>query len=169
MESDFQKKIKEQFEFIVEKRGKILSSTIGLESVISAIITNRFVMKKEHSSFLRDVTPKLSFSAKIEIIKKMDNEKYLKKYRKLFDKLNKIRIIRNMFAHNDPFFSEDASFIKGSKIINVEQKYNKFYEYYSYCLRELMKIWKEIIKSNGKSTPNNPPPTKRIKGKERML
>jgi hypothetical protein len=91
--------------FDQEARGKIIYAAVRVESVIEQIIAEHFCDEKDKAMFisLMFIVGQVTFSQKLIILKKLFKEFYpdlLKLFPKMFNRLEKLRELRNKLAHS---------------------------------------------------------------------
>jgi len=133
------KKMEKSLKRIRKMRSEIIEKTINIESMIDRIIIGSFDIKDKFRfriEFLYDI----SLRQKIEVLRKIKN----REYKELGNKIDKIRLIRNYFAHSPSGMFEDPVIIsKLVKPIKAEEEFKKFNRIYDECLFKLSEIIKE--------------------------
>lgn len=99
-----EEQINRVYDLSKEIRGRFLDQAIPIEMLIDDIISWHFCPEETRRSlFFSLVTPKLTFSTKIKILKTILELRYpdlLKEYLKLMGEIEKIKNLRNKFAHS---------------------------------------------------------------------
>jgi|GEM_PF-2326734 hypothetical protein len=117
--------IKRLVDLSIHYRGVILHDCIALENKICINMAYYFVNSPALYKDIREVLiDRLTFDAKIAILKEIMQrqfpDEFGKKYDKLFSELRVIKEIRNRFAHYPvyTYFKEDAKIPKEFSLIN---------------------------------------------------
>lgn len=135
----FHKNMEKSLKKIKEMRPEVIENTIAIEDKLDEIIIREFKIVKKFPfrvNFLYGNSP-ISFRKKIEVFKKIQDEKY----KKLGEKIDKIRVIRNIFAHSPSGgYANTIIIYKYIKQINAKEKFNEFNKLYKKCLFSLDKL-----------------------------
>lgn len=123
-------------------RSEIIEKTINMEGRLDGVIVRYFNIKDDMAfriQFLYGSCP-TSLRQKIEVLKVIKNGKY----KKLGNEIDKLRLIRNYFAHSPSGAFEDPTIIsRYVKPVKADEELEKFRRIYDKCLFELTEIIKE--------------------------
>jgi len=142
---DFEK-MEESLKKIKKMRPEIIEKTINVEWRLGEIIIRWFDIKdnlKFRMKFLYGNRP-ISFSKKIEVLKEFLKEFKSGKYKTLSNKIDRIRVIRNHFAHSPPGAFEYPVIISKFRPIKAEDEFKEFNKLFLECLPKLDEIIKEL-------------------------
>lgn len=156
MEEELKKKIEQTTKEVSFLRGIVITKAVDIELMIGALITNFFVLSDKHSKFSEIVLsdPYFSFGLKINILRKILTKINWTSYKGFKEDLDKLRIIRDRFAHSGMFgFDGDLIYDKGEKPMEIKKAkdmYDEFIPLWAKIFEELDKIFWHII---GKPNP----------------
>jgi len=153
--------LKDYLELCEKRRGEYLSSVVDLERIIDSIISSYFCDDDYKNKILnRTLLLRVNFMTKIKVLSDLSVNKETKKYHKLrtlIVTVNKIRDMRNKFAHNsidtdkwDYRIKKGISFYKdfySKEHVNVDE--NKF----KAMLSELWDCKMELLTFNNTNAP----------------